>query len=337
MAYDNVDLWDLEPTVVTRDLQNKYLLIYGKPKIGKTSFAAKLPNNLFLATERGLNAQSGKYVKYITSWNDFKRWVRQLKDPRAQEKFKTVTIDTLTILWNLCEKFICQNNGVEALADVPYGKGYKLLSREFEDTLRELTMLPYGIILIAHATIRLDSRSDEEGGSVEIIGPSLDKRCTPIVNAMVDVIGYIGETWDENNESHRFLWTRSTPTITAGTRFPYLPKRIPFGYEELSKALADAIEKQATEDGDIVVDRSQDLFAGVQNVPFAELMDDAKKTWLALVEKAKTMAEDEATALVNEMNNIVRMNFGHDMKLSQATSSQRDQVEMALSDLKELL
>ena len=41
-----IDLLNLQPTVISRDLRSKYILIYGQPKVGKTSFAAQLPNNL---------------------------------------------------------------------------------------------------------------------------------------------------------------------------------------------------------------------------------------------------------------------------------------------------
>ena len=56
-----IDLLSLQPTVISRDLRSKYLLIYGQPKVGKTSFAAQLPNNLIFSFEIGTNALSGIY------------------------------------------------------------------------------------------------------------------------------------------------------------------------------------------------------------------------------------------------------------------------------------
>lgn len=44
-----IDLLELEPTEVSRDLRDKYILLYSLPKVGKTSFAAEIPNNLILA------------------------------------------------------------------------------------------------------------------------------------------------------------------------------------------------------------------------------------------------------------------------------------------------
>ena len=43
-----IDLATLEPTKISREISNKYILIYGLPKVGKTSFAAQCPQNLIL-------------------------------------------------------------------------------------------------------------------------------------------------------------------------------------------------------------------------------------------------------------------------------------------------
>ena len=47
-----MNLLDLQPTTISRDLRNKYLLIYGTPKCGKTSFAAECPKNLIFCFEK---------------------------------------------------------------------------------------------------------------------------------------------------------------------------------------------------------------------------------------------------------------------------------------------
>lgn len=36
----DVNIFELKPTVISRDLSAKYILLYSKPKVGKTSFAA---------------------------------------------------------------------------------------------------------------------------------------------------------------------------------------------------------------------------------------------------------------------------------------------------------
>ena len=41
-----IDLLNLEPTKISRDLKGKYILAYGLPKIGKTSLVASFPKSL---------------------------------------------------------------------------------------------------------------------------------------------------------------------------------------------------------------------------------------------------------------------------------------------------
>ena len=57
-----IDLLNLQPTTISRDLKGKYILIYSAPKVGKTSFAAKFKKNLLLAFEMGYNAIDGIYA-----------------------------------------------------------------------------------------------------------------------------------------------------------------------------------------------------------------------------------------------------------------------------------
>ena len=42
----DIDIFNLEPSKISRDLKGKYLLLYGAPKVGKTSFAVQAPRAL---------------------------------------------------------------------------------------------------------------------------------------------------------------------------------------------------------------------------------------------------------------------------------------------------
>ena len=116
------NILDLKPTVISKDLSGKYILLYSKPKVGKTSFAAQLKNNLFLATEIGYNAIDGITAVPISKWTDIKTAVKQLRDPKAHELYKTVTIDTITLAADLCEKFVLAREGVTKIGEIPYGQ-----------------------------------------------------------------------------------------------------------------------------------------------------------------------------------------------------------------------
>ena len=44
-----IDILNIEPTQVSRDLQGKYILLYGPAKCGKTTFASQMEDNLLIA------------------------------------------------------------------------------------------------------------------------------------------------------------------------------------------------------------------------------------------------------------------------------------------------
>lgn len=117
----SIDIFSLKKTVISKDLSGKYILLYSKPKLGKTSFAAQIDKNLILATELGTNAIDNLNVVPILKWTDIKTVLRQLRDPRAREMYNTITFDTISIAADLAEKYICSQQGVEQIRDVPFG------------------------------------------------------------------------------------------------------------------------------------------------------------------------------------------------------------------------
>ena len=298
-----IDILAIQPQVISRDLRSKYLLLAGAPKIGKTEFCTMAPDALVLAFEIGTNARPGAMIQKIDTWSTFKLVLRQLEKPEAKAKFSTICIDTVAIAYDLCEQFICAQNGVQKIGDIPYGGGYAALSKEFDGALRKITMMGYGLIMTCH----LKESSDENG---EIIGykPDLNNRCLKIVNGLVDIIGVITQTWDEHGESQRWIQTRSTPTIVAGSRYKYLAPRIPFGYNEFLEALGQAIDKEQ-ENGAVVIDTAP--VETFEKLDYKAIRAEASELWTVLVEKDP----ENAPAILKK----VEIMFGRPMKLSEIT------------------
>lgn len=316
-----IDILAIQPQVISRDLRSKYLLLAGAPKIGKTEFCTMAPDALVLAFEIGTNARPGAMIQKIDTWSTFKLVLRQLEKPEAKAKFSTICIDTVAIAYDLCEQFICAQNGVQKIGDIPYGGGYAALSKEFDSSLRKITMMGYGLIMTCH----LKESSDENG---EITGykPDLNNRCLKIVNGLVDIIGVITQTWDENGESHRWIQTRSTPTIVAGSRYKYLAPRIPFGYNEFLEALSQAIDKEQ-ENGAVVTDTAPvDTF---EKLDYKAIRAEASELWTTLVEK-----DPENAPIILKKVEII---FGRPMKLSEITEDQVDLFNLVVLDMRDML
>lgn len=320
-------LWEVEKNVISRDLKGKYVLLYGKPKSGKTTAACSFPDAVLLAFEKGYNAIGNAYPFDINKWSDFKMALRDLEDARAKERFKTVIIDTVSICWELCEKFICQQNGVQKISDIPWGAGYTACKKEFETSIRRITQLGYGVVLIAHSASRVEKTAD--GSDIEIISPDLPKRASEVCNGIVDIIGYIGNEW-VNGERKRWLYTRETPTLFAGSRFKYMPDKIPFGYDELVNAIADAIEMEEKRDGATVVDTIASKLETHLN--FNDVRTKAQELWMKLVGTGDTANPEMANTILKK----IEMTMGRRMKLSEFTEDQVDLLNLVVMDMEEL-
>ena len=96
-------------------------MIYGEPKTGKSTFGSQLPRSLFLNFEQGTNALAGIRSVPILRWSDFKKVLTQLRKPQAREMYDSIVVDTASIAWQLCEKYICQRESVDTIRDVSWG------------------------------------------------------------------------------------------------------------------------------------------------------------------------------------------------------------------------
>lgn len=117
-----IDIFNIQPTQLCKDLRGRFVLLYGQAKSGKTSMSAMWPKPLLVAFEKGYNALVGVRPADVTSWADFKSICRQLKKPEAKEIYETIVIDTIAIAYALCEKYILNREGVQAIGDIGYGK-----------------------------------------------------------------------------------------------------------------------------------------------------------------------------------------------------------------------
>ena len=330
----DIDIFSLEPSKISRDLKGKFLLIYGQPKTGKSTFGSQLPRALFMNFEQGTNALAGIRSQPILRWTDAKKVLTQLRKPQAKEMYDTIVVDTASIAWQLCEKYICQRENVDSIRDVPWGQGWNMLKQEFSEFWREITLLNFGILFIAHSKDKPTEMRNEDGEALTAVCPDLPNQCYTIINSIVDIIGYLQVQMNPDGTSERYLYTRSTPTIFAGSRYQYLAPKIKFGYQELVDAIGDAIDKAVELDGAEVTDHTE--IAQIKDRPFAEVMAEAREIWGAYLGKATNEEEKDQHLMI--MKDIIKRVFGsEDFKLSQAVPSQSSLVEYFIDEVKQLM
>ena len=229
-----------------------------------------------------------------------------------------------------CEKFICQQAGVQKIGDIPYGRGYSDTKREFEDSLRKITMLGFGLCCICHAEKK--SVPGPNDTTIETMQPAMPSRAADVVNRMVDIIAYIDQRFDENGESVRRFITRRTPYVLAGSRLPYLDPIIPFSYKDLIDAIGRAIDKQQELDGATVVDHAAPVVTQ-KTLNFTEVRARAEELWKKLV----GVGENANPTMASDILKKIEITMGRRMKLSEFTEDQVELLQLVVDEMTDML
>lgn len=322
-----INLLDITPHQVSRDLRGYSVMFYGEPKSGKTTIASKFPNHLILAFEKGYAAIPGAMAQPINSWSDFKKVLKQLKDPNVQQKFETIVIDTADIAYDYCEKYICNLEGVDAINQVPYGGGYTKAGKEFDESLRLITQLNYGLVIISHAADK--TFTSENGTEYNQIVPTLANKPRLICQRLCDIIGYSRSIESEAGLVTK-LFMRGTPRYVAGSRFKYTPDAIEFTHANLVKAINDAIDQQMQEDGaENFTDKRDTVNQAPISLDFDALMVEFK-------EVAGHLMEKDAEYYKPRIAEIIEKYLGKGKKIADCTRDQVEQIDLILYDLRTL-
>ena len=337
-----IDLLNIKPHQVSRDLRGYSVFFYGEPKSGKTTIATKFPRHLLLAFEKGYNAIPGAMAQPINTWAEFRKVLRQLKDEKVKEQFETIIVDTADIAYDLCEKYICANAkrpdggfGVDSIADIPFGKGYTIVAKEYDECLRSIIQMDYGLVLISHSVDK--TFKDEQGQEYNQIVPTLGNKPRAIVSRMCDIIGYSRGVQNEDGTTSTKLFMRGTPRYVAGSRFKYTPDYIDFNYPSLVKAIGDAIDKQMEEDGtEYFTNERSNLYKDTRDeLNFDDLMDSFNSIVNNLIDN--TEEEEFKSYWQPRIVQITDKYLGKGMKVSQCSRDQVEALDLIVTDLQELV
>lgn len=329
-----IDLLSIQPHKVSRDLSGYITYIYGKGGTGKTTLASQLDRALLLACEKGYNAIPGIMAQDITSWPELKQAVRQLKKPEVQEMYKSIVIDTVDLASDFCEKFICNNEEVEKLGDIPWGGGYRLMKKEFEEVFRTIAQMGYALFFISHDKDKVFKR--EDGTEYNQIVPSLASSSNEIIRNMSDIQGYAHQVKNEDGESQVMLTLRSlSGEVECKSRFKYIASEIPFNYEALSKALVDAIDKEAEENNNKFITNNTVKKTKSQKYDIKELKEEFQKMTDSI--QKNFPKEEFASNWAPKIVAITTEYLGKGNRVIDCGPNQAEQVYFIINDLKELM
>lgn len=324
MAITLDELLNLEPSTVSRDLSSYIIYVYGAQKVGKTTLAKDM-NALILSCEDGTRAMSGALRTLVKNWGDIRSIARYAKDPSFKKKYKAIAVDTVDVAASYCEKYICQQNNVDAIGKIPYGGGWSQFKKEFEEVFHSLTMEGYAVLFISHDKTKQIVKPD--GTDFTKVLPTVSDSINNIVMNMSDIIGY---AYQDYASDKRWLVLRGGSDITAGTRFPYMASKIEFGYEHLVKALNDAIDEEEKRSGSSAVTTEKLVIEDTVSYDYDELMDEFQTMVGGLMAENQSYYAPRITQIVDRI-------LGKGRKVSEATIDQAELIFYIIKEIKEEL
>lgn len=270
----------------------------------------------------------GVYAKPMNTWTDFKKVLRELKEPEVQARFETIVVDTADIAYEYAEEYICNVEGVDTIGAIPFGQGFTKTGKEFDKALRQIVQMGYGLVLISHSQDK--TFQNEDGTEYNKIVPTLSNKARLIVSRLCDIIGYSRQI-ETASGLQTYLFMRGTPRFEAGSRFPYTSDKILFNYQDLVDDIGNAIDKQAAEDGGkYVTDKRENLHTETaSDLDFDSLMKQFETitTW---------MVETDATFFPPRITEIVENHLGLGKKVVDCSRAQVMLLDIIVSELADL-
>lgn len=236
-----------EATPASR-IDPKILVLYSKPKVGKTYELSKLPGCLTVDAEDGT-----AYFDMLRIKIDSADQIDELFDKIMEEgrkraaagkkglelfPYKYIAIDTADALEDMCERSATRKYKGSAIGktfegdtvlELPKGSGYYYLRNELMSKLMLLSKVCKGLIVIAH--IR-EKNIDKGGTEVTTKDLSLTGKISQLVCAKADAIGYMYRDREDTDIMVSFETLEDSSIM--GSRCPHLAgKTFPFDWDKI--------------------------------------------------------------------------------------------------------
>ena len=198
----------------------KRIVIYSKPKTGKTTAYAGLDNNLILDLENGCEYVEALKVK-ISNLQELLDTGKAIK--AAGNPYKFITVDTVTALEDMIMPLAIKlyratamgkNFDGDTVVTLPNGAGYLYIRQAFFQVLDFIDTLAPTIILSGHIK---DKVVDDKGEMVMSANIDLTGKIKSLICANADAIGYM---YRKGNKT--ILSFKTNEEVTCGARPEHL-------------------------------------------------------------------------------------------------------------------
>lgn len=221
------------------------MVCYGPEGIGKSTFAARFPNALFIDTEGSTKDMEVARLPRPSSWEYLLQEIQYVKD--SPGICGTLIIDTVDWAEQLCVEYICNKHQKDGIESFGYGTGYVYTKEEFGrflNRLEDLVEAGIHVVLTAHTHIKKFEQPDEMGAydRWELkLGKKTSSQTAPLVKEWADMLLFVNYktysvTVDDKGKKHkaqggkRIMYTSHHPCWDAKNRYG-LPDECDFDYE----------------------------------------------------------------------------------------------------------
>lgn len=198
----------------------KRLVIYGKPKSGKTRAFSELEGNLLIDLENGSDYVDAIKLK-ANNLNELRLIGEQIK--ANNRPYKIITIDTITILEDMVKPLALKlykstsmgkNFEGDDVLKLANGAGYMYLREAFFQVLNYIDTLADHVILSGHIK---EKQIDDKGELVMAANIDLSGKLKSLICSQADAIGYL---FRRGNQT--FISFKANDEITCGARPDHL-------------------------------------------------------------------------------------------------------------------
>lgn len=225
----------------------KKVVIYGPEGIGKSTFASRFPDPVFIDTEGSTKDMDVARFEKASSWTMLLEQVRYIR--KNPSECRTLVIDTADWAEQMCVADLCARYGKKGVEDFGYGNGYVYAKEEwgrFLNALEEVVEAGVNVVLTAHAHMRKFEQPDEMGAydRWELkIGKKTSSQTAPLLKEWADMVLFANyKTWsvatDDKGKKRkaqggaRVMYTAHNPCWDAKNRYG-LPEEVPFEYASI--------------------------------------------------------------------------------------------------------
>ena len=184
-----------------------FLILYGRPKSGKTSCLAQLDNNLIVDLEGGSTFIEALAVqaRSVNDLGEITQAIRAKNSEVGHNFYKHITIDNATRLEEICLPYaatlyrqtpIAKNWKGTDVRTLPNGSGYFYIRQAVRKVIDMFRELCDEFILVGHVK---DVQVDQNGEELSEMALDLVGKLSSIICGEADAVGYL---YRKGNETH---------------------------------------------------------------------------------------------------------------------------------------